>query len=260
MINTGHLYSKDNNRIFINTCLGCNGNCSCCYLKKMGYENDVSENNIKKAEEIISEINKLGISKDTLITLGCFSECWDEKNKPETIKLIEHFLKAGNQVQISTKKEITVEEAKRFKPLIQYYGQLVIYVSSATLSKWSDLEKGTEPPAKRFKTFRISDEFDIPTVLYMKPVLKGVTVQDIELYKKAIQRFRIKDVVVGSVFGEKKTEETVPFSEEQKLFYNPVSDEMEIKRKLMELGNVRVFSRSSKVMQYYKEKNKKAIR
>lgn len=41
-----------------------------------------------------------------------------------------------------------------------------------------------------------------------------------------------------------------------KLFYNPISEELEIKRKLMEVGNLRVYSRSSEVMQYYKEKFK----
>lgn len=94
MINTGYLYSKDNKRIFINTCLGCTGECSYCYLGKMGYDNSKIISKVKKAEDLIDEIErKTLISKDTLITLGCFSECWDDNNKPQTIKLIEYFLK-----------------------------------------------------------------------------------------------------------------------------------------------------------------------
>ncbi|MCI8546259.1 MAG: hypothetical protein HFJ44_03410 [Clostridia bacterium] len=38
------------------------------------------------------------------------------------------------------------------------------------------------------------------------------------------------------------------------MFYNEISDELEIKRRLMKLGNVRIFSRSSKVMEYYKKR------
>lgn len=34
MLDTGYLYAKDQNRIFINTCLGCNGACTYCYLPK----------------------------------------------------------------------------------------------------------------------------------------------------------------------------------------------------------------------------------
>lgn len=256
MIDTGYLYSKSNKRLFVNTCLGCTGKCSYCYLNKMGYDNSSVVGKVKKAEEIIGMIEGIGISKDTLISLGCFSECWDDNNKPETIKLIKYFLQKGNQIQLSTKKEITVDEVKDFNSLIQYLGQFVIYVSSATISKWDTLEMGTDAPEKRFNTFEISKKLNIPTVLYMKPVLKGITSQDTELYKEVIRKHGIKDVVVGSRFGENVTEETVPFSDKRNLFYNPVSDELEIKRRLMELGGVRVFSRSSKVMQFYKEKNK----
>lgn len=256
MIDTGYLYSKDDKRIFVNTCLGCTGKCEYCYLGKMGYDNSSIVGKVRKAEELIEEIERAGISRDTLITLGCFSEWWDDNNKPETIKLIKNFLKKGNQIQLSTKKKISVEEAREFENLIQYLGQLVIYVSSATISRWDTIEKGTDSPSERFSTFEISKELNIPTILYMKPVLKGITKQDIELYKKAIKEHGVKDVVVGSIFQEKKSKEEVHFSSEGKLFYNPISEELEIKRKLMEVGNLRVYSRSSEVMQYYKEKFK----
>lgn len=212
MINTGYLYSKDNKRIFINTCL------------------------------------------------GCFSECWDDNNKPQTIKLIEYFLKRGNQIQLSTKKKITVEEMNEISEMVQFLGQLVIFVSSATISKWSEFERGTDEPNKRFETFGISTKLPIPTVLYMKPILKGITKQDIELYKQVIQKYGIKDVVVGSIFGEKETEESVHFSDEKRLFYNPINDELEIKGKLLESGMIRVFSRSSETMKYYKDRLQEKVK
>lgn len=90
-------------------------------------------------------------SKETLITLGCFSECWDENNKQETIKLIKYFLKRGNQIQLSTKKQVSVQEIEQFKDLINYLGQLVILVSSATISGWKEFEKGTDSPEKDLK-------------------------------------------------------------------------------------------------------------
>jgi DNA repair photolyase len=174
MINTGFLYAKDNNRIFINSCLGCAGGCKYCYLGKMGYDNN-SKLKVKKAEEILSELNQSGleITEKTLITLGCFSECWDEENKPETIKLIKYFLQNGNQIQLSTKKEITPNELAEIQNLIKYHGQLVIFISSATISKHSVVEPNTDEPQKRFRTFRLTQELDIPVALYIKPVLQG---------------------------------------------------------------------------------------
>lgn len=253
MIDTGYLYSKDNRRIFVNTCLGCTGKCSYCYLGKMGYDNSSIVGKVKKAEELIEKIEQAGISRDTLITLGCFSECWDDNNKTETIKLIKYFLQKGNQIQLSTKKKICIEEVKEFHNLIQYVGQLVIFISSATISKWETIESGTDSPSNRFKTFEISRVLNIPTVLYMKPVLKGITIKDIELYVKVIQKYNVENVVVGSIFSDKESEETVHFSDKEKLFYNPISDECEIKERLKEIEDLKVYSRSSEVIQYYKK-------
>jgi len=266
MIDTGYLYSKNNNRIFINTCLGCTGGCSYCYLKKMEYDNESIVSEVKKAEELIAQIEQLRVSKDTLITLGCFSECWDENNKSETIKLIKYFLEKGNQIQLSTKREITIEEASQFRELIQYYGQLVIFISSATITRWDRMEKGTDHPRDRFRTFKISRELPIPTVLYMKPVLKDITIEDIELYKAIIKRCQIRDVVVGSIFKEEDIQEesridfpeelkseTVHFSDKNELFYKPnIDQEEQIIRELCMLSNVRVVSRSSHIMGMYK--------
>ena len=52
MIDTGYLYSKDSKRIFVNTCLGCTGKCSYCYLGKMGYDNSSIVGNVKKSGRI----------------------------------------------------------------------------------------------------------------------------------------------------------------------------------------------------------------
>lgn len=255
MIDTGYLFSKDKSRIFVNTCLGCTGQCSYCYLKKIGYDNKSRVAPVRTAEDLIQELEeKLKFSKETLITLGCFSECWDENNKQETIKLIKYFLKKGNQVQLSTKKYITVEEVEQFRDFINYLGQLIILVSSATISEWKKFEQGTDPPQKRFKTFEISKNLPIPTVLYMKPVLSGVTIKDIDLYKQVIKEYKIHDVVVGSIFGEKETSETVHFSNKRELFYNPISEENDIKQSLRQIKNLRIFSRSTEITDFYKNK------
>ena len=143
MIDNGYLFAKDNKRIFINTSLGCAGQCAYCYLPKMGYSNSSDNYRTISAQTIIEfiEKNKLDINQKTLITLGCYSECWDEYNKNETISLIKYFLKKGNQIQLSTKKQIMKEELTEILPLINYFGQLVIFVSSATISKHDTIEK-----------------------------------------------------------------------------------------------------------------------
>ena len=226
MIDNGYLFANDNKRIFINTSLGCAGQCSYCYLSKMGYSNSLENYRTISAKRIIEfiENNKLDINQKTLITLGCYSECWDEYNKNETISLIKYFLKRGNQIQLSTKKQIMKDELDEILPLIKYFGQLVIFVSSVTISKHDTIEKNTTPISERFQNFALFNSLNIPVVLYMKPVLKDITINDLKLYKKYIEQYKIKDVVVGSMFTSNISEETVHFSNKNKLFFE-VNDE-----------------------------------
>lgn len=252
MIDNGYLFAKDNKRLFINTSLGCSGECLYCYLLKLGYGN--KDNNYKtiSANDVIEMIekNNFNLTKDTLITLGCFSECWDNHNKKETLKIIEYFLKKGNQIQLSTKKKIYSKELSILIPYIKYYGQLIIFVSSTTISKHSIIEKNTELIEKRFENFEISKSLNIPVVLYMKPILQNITIKDLDLYKSYIEHYNIKDVVVGSIFTGNITNETVHFSNKNELFYNSIKDEDIIISELSKICNV--YRRSTDVTNYYK--------
>ena len=53
----------------------------------------------------------------------------------------------------------------------------------------------------------------------MKLVLNSITIKDLELYKKYIEQYKIKNVVVVSIFTNYKSKETVPFSNKNELFY-----------------------------------------
>lgn len=258
MIDNGYLFSNDNKRLFINTSLGCSGECSYCYLPKLGYGN--KDNNYKtiSANKVIEMIEKsnLNLTKDTLITLGCFSECLDNHNKKETLKIIEYFLKKGNQIQLSTKKKINDKNFSSLIPYIKYHGQLIIFVSFTTISNHNIFEKNTELIKKRFENFEIAKKLNIPVILYMKPILPNITIKDLNLFKKYINYYKIKDVVVGSIFTNNKTNETVHFSNKNELFYNSNKDEDVIINELSKVCNV--YRRSTDVMRYYKIKYKQS--
>lgn len=253
MIDIGYIFAKDNKRVFLNTSLGCKGNCCYCYLSKLGYNNNSKELNTVTAEYVLEELEKfnLNINIETLITLGCYSECWDNNNKQQTLKLIKYFLQKGNQVQLSTKKQITKEELEDVIPLIKYNGQLVIFISVATISKHDYLESNTTKIEDRFKTFNNLKGLSIPTVLYIKPVIKNITLQDLPLFKECIKQYGIKEVVVGSMFTNKQSNEAVPFLNKESLFYNEVDDEKVIIDELKQITNV--YKRSTQVTKKYKQ-------
>ena len=139
---------------------------------------------------------------------------------------------------------------------------MVIFVSFATISQQEVIEKNTTSVLERFKNFRLFNSLNIPIVLYMKPVLNDITIQDLELFKKYIYQYAIRDVVVGSIFTGNISEETVHFSDKNLLFYTKNDDEDTIISELSKVTNV--YRRSSEVMykyrtNYYKKKYYKKI-
>lgn len=250
MINDKYVYIKEN-RLFVNTSLGCKGNCSYCYLPKIGYSNKKYLKKTKISKEIINfiEKSKININNKTLITLGCYSECFDKNNKKETIELLKYFLKKGNQIQLSTKEIISEKDIKEIYDLINYKGQLVIFISSATISKQKEIEINTTPIEKRLSNFLLLNKYNIPAVLYIKPVLKNITINDIELYIKYIKTYNIKETIVGSIFTEKNNNEPAPFYCDDKLYYNKIDDEEIIIKELSLYTNI--YRRSTEVMKKY---------
>ncbi len=248
MIDNGYLFAKDEKRLFINTNLGCSSRCRFCYLPKLG----MTGIRRKSWEEVLDllKTSNYKYDKDTLITIGCFSECFDDLNKEETIKIIKFFLNNGNQVQMSTKRYVSYEDIKDILPLIKYYGQFVIFVSSSTISRYNEYELGTDELEKRFKTFDLI-KYNIPVVLYMKPVLQDITIKDVNLYKKLIIGKKVKHIVVGSLFTEDVSDETIHFSNDNKLYYNECDDEEKIVESLETC--TRVWRRSTEVVKYLKE-------
>lgn len=206
------------------------------------------------AEELIKQVESYKGYKSgkngTLISFGCYSECWDETNKPQTIKLIDYFLKKGNQVQFSTKRFVDYRDLIEIGNNIKYYGQLTIFVSSATISAWDKFEKGTTEPLQRFKSFEINKELNIPVILYIKPVLLDITIKDINKYIEVIKKYNIKDVVVGSIIKTNGTGEVAPFVKDNSMHTQPIEQEKDIIDSLSKV--CKVYTKSIHVLDNFK--------
>ena len=242
MIDTGYLFSNNTNRLFVNTSLGCNANCSYCYLPNLNYSKGKELNTYITAEELIKQIEtykdfKTG-KNGTLISFGCYSECWDEINKPQTIKLIKYFLEKGNQIQFATKRYVDYKDLIDVSKFIKYYNQLTIFISSATISEWNKFEKGTTNPKERFKGFEITKKLNIPTVLYIKLVLYNVTIKDVDKYIELIKQYNIKDVIVGSMITTNGTGKVAPFVKDNSMHAQPIEQENDIMKALAKVCNV----------------------
>lgn len=136
----------------------------------------------------------------TILSLGCYSECWDEINKEDTINLINILLAYQNPVQLATKKYISEDDFCKINlNKIKHPNHLSIFISSSTITQFQKYEKGTIDPMLRFDSFKIQSKYHIPMYLYIKPVLENITITDIDLYIQIIKQYNI-DAIVGELF------------------------------------------------------------
>lgn len=194
--------SKD--RLFINTTLGCRSRCSYCYLPSLNYGLDASNLMIKDSDYIIGLVESrpdfIQGKHGTIVSLGCYSECWDELVRKSTLALIAYFLQKGNPVQFATKRYVASEEIEQVSKLISWKGQLSIFISSTSLTKWSSIERGTDSPDIRFRSFELTKKTGVPVYLYIKPIIKSVTISDLNEYINIIKNNDVSGVIVGSKF------------------------------------------------------------
>lgn len=198
-----HIYG-DASRLFLNTELGCNSSCSYCYLPVEGLKTGASQGYIGQmtARELLQRLHDdkrfvLG-TRGTLLSIGCYSECWDARNQDETIALVQGLLELGNPIQLATKRSMTKSDLVRLTASKNWSGQLSVYISSATVTQWRIFERGTAAPDRRFASFAACREAQIRAFLYIKPVIPRVTILDVEHYGMVMSHYN-----VGAVVGQR---------------------------------------------------------
>lgn len=209
-------------RIFLNTNLGCISKCSYCYLPKIDISNGTKINNFVSVLNIIKELNSMEDfikgRNGTILSIGCYSECWDKENQKDTIALLAKILPYGNPVQLATKCQIDIKTITPILSKILWDGQLNIYISNSTISNWDKYEEKTTKPYDRFLSFLLAKEKKLNIYLYIKPVLKNITIQDIDNYVEIVKKYKI-EIILGELFSLKIGVILAPIGENN-LFYD----------------------------------------
>lgn len=78
------------NRIFVNTDMGCNSNCSYCYLPALNIKHGIKKISAVEAIGLVEKLEYYKKGKNgTIISIGCYSECMDQENIEDTLLIIE---------------------------------------------------------------------------------------------------------------------------------------------------------------------------
>lgn len=194
------LYVTGNkNRMFINPSLGCNAACQYCYLPALELDKDIFCTSLERIINCVNEKENLGefISgkEGTIVSFGCYTECWNPEVRRITQEAIFFFLEKGNYIQLATKEQIHESDIKKMSLKMQNKNQLTIFVSLPCFELSNVIEPYAEKAEKRINTFKYNQKYNIETVLYIKPVLEDITVRSISIYKDLIKRYKLRTVV-----------------------------------------------------------------
>lgn len=236
-------------RLFLNTDLGCASSCAYCYLPAIGYSIGARADQRQSidAKTLLDLLQKderfIPGENGTILSIGCFSECWDKRNRDETIALVIGLLPSKNPIQLATKREIRRDQLLKITESPDWNSQMHIYISSATVSHWKTHERKTTPPNQRFKSFAACSEIGVSAFLYIKPVLPDITIIDIPIYGALMEEYKVC-AVIGDRFEETPTAELSPISNQLSVVEH--QDVRTIREALKNFG--KVYTNSSKTL------------
>lgn len=203
------LVSGNKERLFINTALGCEAGCHYCYLPSIGINEVVREIDkttlIKEVEKREEEGTFRSGPEGTIISFGCFTECWNKDTKKLTMEMLCYCLNKGNFVQVATKEFIEEDDIAYLEGYMQYDNQLTINISLPVYYDAVQIEPYALHVEKRVENFKYNLKYAIDFVLYIKPVLENITIKNIDIYQKLIEKYSLK-VIVGKYLCVEKAE------------------------------------------------------
>lgn len=231
------LITGNEKRMYVNTALGCNGNCKYCYLPELG----ATHVKYFSAENVIQEFRKVEFFKKgkngTVISIGCYSECLDKTNKKQTKDLIAYFLQYNNYIQLATKQAFSYEEFEEIDKKLRYDGQLHIYISLPTYTYAEEIEPYCARPDARISVLKEKARFkNIKIYLYIKPVLRNITICDVGKYKELMKKYDVSCVVGEMLYQNCTTGKQIQVGED--LFYEQDSIESKRIREALTLNGV----------------------
>lgn len=241
-------------RIFVNTTIGCRAACKYCYLPSIRSNLKLSRTSCKEVIRTIEGMNEFIPGEgNTVLSIGCYSECMFPDNIQDTLEIITYFIKKRNYIQLSTKQIIPEAFCKTLSEESVFNNQINIYISMPTYSRIDKIEPGTAELKERIENISRCKKYGLNVILYIKPFLERITSEDINYYIDLVKRYNIP-VVIGSYLGVEKTKHVADVGE-YLLFEKETSEEM--KNFVQELSKyTKVYSHSTDVIkELRREKN-----
>ena len=175
--------------ITVHVTINCPFACSYCYIEDMGFKFDDIKPYPLSGKELVYALlsNKTFLPgrTGTLIAIGAISEPFIFEYK--IIEYLKWLGELGNPVQFSTKQYISSSLAHRIAQ-ISSENNLPIspLVTIITFKYYRELERYAPSPEKRLSSIKNLRDVGLYPVLFLRPVIPGVNVNEIKDIIKAI--------------------------------------------------------------------------
>jgi len=167
----------------VHSVLGCTFACNYCYLPDMGISFSSASPYGLRGEEItyalLSNSYFLPGRLGSLIAVGSVGEPFvDEKGSRKTLEYLAAFSKyLGNPVQFSTKALLSEEHVRALAAMKLPLSPLVTVIS---LQNHKVLEPHAPSPEERFLTIKRLRQSGLKPILFLRPLIPGVNLDDVE--------------------------------------------------------------------------------
>jgi len=194
--------------ITIHVGINCPYNCAYCYIEDMGFKHrDWKPYPLNGKELVYAVLNnpafypgKLG----TLIAIGSVTE--PLANREHFLDYLEKLARLGNPIQFSTKSYIDEKLSKKISEINKSLpSEINPLITIVTFESYKSLEKGAPPPDKRLKTIENLANAGLKPVLFLRPIIPGINMNEIEQILREAKEHGAFGVVFGSLRVTKRT-------------------------------------------------------
>ncbi len=186
--------------ITVHFTVNCPFRCAYCYIEDMGFSfNDPRPYSLSGKElayALLSNPTFLLGRTGTLLAIGAVSEPFIFFN--EALDKISWLARLGNPIQFSTKQYISSSLAQKLANIsLEYNAPISPLITIITLQNYDALEKYAPPPEKRFDSIKNLRDAGLRPVLFLRPIIPGVNLNEIEKIVRKAKDSGAVGVVVG---------------------------------------------------------------
>ncbi len=184
----------------VHTGIGCSMGCIYCYIYDMGFPGNATPYPLSPLQLVYALLRNpyfIPGPEGTLVAIGSVTEPFLPETREKAMAYIEAIARhLGNPIQFSTKMTLTPEDAERLRRADPGISPLVTII---TLRHSRVLEPNAPPPEERLETIRTLRRAGLKPILFLRPIIPGVTEEDAPELLREARRSGAAGVVLGGL-------------------------------------------------------------